>query len=398
MAPIPNDPPDERPDIDLRGGLPDGLEMFSVIEDPRSGNATRHPFGSILFISLCAVLCGMDTCEDFVRFAKARREWLEKWIALPNGIPCGNTFLRTFAAIDPQLFVECIAEFVAGACPDLAGQLVALDGKTLRGSRKVDESTVQIVSAWACHNGLTLSQRAVDSKSNEITAVPKLLRHLNLKGAVVSIDAMGAQRKIASAIIHAGADYLLALKGNQGTLHEEVKAFFEDVGSLSYAREKGAVIDVCEQHDKGHGRVEKRVCTVTDYLGWLPAKVRREWLGLRSIVRVESRAELSDGRVREDTRYFLSSLPPDATCHLEHTRAHWRIENSCHWVLDVVFREDQARARCGDAAQNLSCLRRIALNLLKQDTVRPKEPIRGKRIYAALDSSYLEAIIGLRQM
>lgn len=372
--------------------------MFEVIEDPRGGNATRHPFGSILFIALCAVLCGMDTCEDFVRFAKARREWLEKWIALPKGIPCGNTFLRVFAAIDPQRFTQCIAEFVAGICPDLSGQLVALDGKTLRGSRKADESTVQIVSAWACHNGLTLAQRAVDSKSNEITAVPKLLRHLNLTGAVVSIDAMGAQRKIAIAIIHAGADYLLALKGNQGTLHEEVRAFFEDPGSLAYAREKGAVVDVHEHHDKGHGRVEKRVCTVTDHLGWLPAKVRREWLGLRSIVRVESRAELSDGRVREDTRYYLSSLPPEAARHLKLTRAHWSIENSCHWVLDVVFGEDQARARCGDAAQNLSCLRRIALNMLNHEPLRPAEPIRGKRIYAALDPSYLEAIIGLRQM
>ena len=216
MAPNIDDSSEQNADIDLRGGLPDGLEMFSVIEDPRSGNATRHPFGSILFIALCAVLCGMDTCQDFVRFAKARREWLEKWIALPNGIPCGSTFLRVFAAINPEQFVRCISEFVAAVCPDLADQLVALDGKTLRGSRKADESTVQIVSAWACHNGLTLAQRAVDSKSNEITAVPKLLRHLNVKGAVVSIDAMGTQKKIAIAIIHAGADYLLALKGNQG--------------------------------------------------------------------------------------------------------------------------------------------------------------------------------------
>jgi len=372
--------------------------MFEVIEDPRTGNATRHPFGSILFIALCAVLCGMDTCEDFVRFAKARRVWLEKWIALPGGIPCGNTFLRVFAAIDPQRFTECMAAFVSSVCPELAGQLVAIDGKTLRGSRKADESTVQIVSAWACHNGLTLTQRAVDSKSNEITAVPKLLRHLNLKGAVVSMDAMGAQKKIAIAIMHAGADYLLALKGNQGTLHNEVREFFEDPASLEYAAGKGGVVDTCEHHDKGHGRTEKRVCTVTDWLGWLPAKVRREWLGLKSIVRVESHVTLGDGRVREDTRYYLSSLPPDAARHLELSRAHWRIENSCHWVLDVVFREDQARARCGDAAQNLSSLRRIVLNLLKNDPVRPKEPIRGKRIYAALDPSYLESLLNLRQM
>lgn len=384
--------------IDFRRGLPEGLEMFDVIEDPRSGNATRHPFGSILFIALCALLCGMNTCEDFVRFAKAREEWLEKWIPLPEGITCANTFLRVFAAIDPVAFTECLAAFVARICPDLAGRLVAIDGKALLGSRKPDESTVQIVSAWACHNGITLSQRAVDHKSNEITAVPKLLRHLNLKGAIVSIDAMGTQLKIAIAIIQAGADYLLALKGNQGTLHDDVREFFQDPANLGYAREKGGTVQTFEHHDKGHGRIEKRACTVTDWLDWLPAKVRRDWLGLRSIARVESHTTLANGKVRVEIRYYISSLPPDAAQHLELSRAHWGIENSCHWVLDVVFREDESRARCGDAAQNLSTLRRIALNLLKTETAKPKESIRGKRIYAALDPSYLEAIIGLRQM
>ncbi len=188
---------------------------------------------------------------------------------------------------------------------------------------------MQILSAWACHNGITLSQRAVDHKSNEITAVPKLLRHLNLKGAIVSIDAMGTQLKIAIAIIQAGADYLLALKANQGTLHDDVREFFQDPGNLDYAREKGGNVQTIEHPDKGHGRIEKRVCTVTDWLDWLPAKVRRDWLGLRSIVGIESH---------------------------------------------------------------------IALDLLKTATAKPKEPIRGKRICAALDPSYLEAIIGIRQM
>ena len=384
--------------VDFRRGLPEGLEMFDVIEDPRSGNATRHPFGSILFIALCALLCGMNTCEDFVRFAKAREEWLRKWIPLPNGIPCANTFLRVFAAIDPVAFTECLAAFVTRICPELAGRLVAIDGKTLRGSRKADESTVQILSAWACHNGITLSQRAVDHKSNEITAVPKLLRHLNLKGAIVSIDAMGTQLKIAIAIIQAGAGYLLALKANQGTLHDDVREFFQDPGNLDYAREKGGTVQTAEHHDKGHGRIEKRVCTVTDWLDWLPAKVRRDWLGLRTIVRIESHTTLACGKTRGEVRHYLSSLPPDAAQHLQLSRAHWGIENSCHWVLDVVFREDEARARCGDAAQNLSTLRRIALNLLKTETAKPKEPIRAKRIYAALDPSYLESIIGIRQM
>lgn len=384
--------------LDLRRGFPEGLEMFDILEDPRKGNATLHPFGSLVFIALSAIICGMDTCEDFVRFAKARKKWLEKWIALPNGIPCPNTFLRLFAAIDPALFGECLVAYVTTLAPDLKGRLVNIDGKTLRGSRKADESTVQIVSAWAQHNGLTLAQQAVDKKSNEITAVPKLLRLLNLKGAIVTLDAMGAQRKIAIEIIHQGADYLLALKGNQETLHDEVKAFFEDPGSLKYAKEKGAVVESVENHDKGHGRIEKRVCTVTDYLGWLPAKVRRDWLGLRSMVRVETETLLSNGGERRETRYYLSSMAPEAAHHLECSRKHWGIENSCHWVLDVVFREDQSRARSGDCAQNLSTLRRLALNLLKTEPSKAKEPIRGKRIYAVLDQDYLESIIGLPQV
>ncbi len=384
--------------LDLRRGFPEGLEMFDILEDPRSSNATLHPFGSLIFIALSAIICGMDTCEDFVRFAKAREKWLKNWVALPNGIPCANTFLRLFAAIDPAVFGECLIAYVTTLAPDLKGRLVNIDGKTLRGSRKADESTVQIVSAWAQHNGLTLAQQAVDKKSNEITAVPKLLRLLNLQGAIVTLDAMGAQRKIAIEIIHHGADYLLALKGNQETLHNEVKAFFEDPESLKYAETKGAVVETVEDHDKGHGRIEKRVCTVTDYLDWLPAKVRRDWLGLRSLVRVETQTALSNGSERRETRYYLSSMSPDAAHHLDCSRKHWGIENSCHWVLDVVFREDQSRARSGDCAQNLSTLRRFALNLLKTEPSKPKEPIRGKRIYAVLDQDYLESIIGLAQV
>jgi len=340
----------------------------------------------------------MDTCEDFVRFAKARKDWLSKWVELPNGIPCANTFLRLFAAIDPAVFGECLLAFVTKLSPDLKNRLVNIDGKTLRGSRKADESTVQIVSAWAQHNGLTLAQQAVERKSNEITAVPKLLRLLDLKGAIVTLDAMGAQRKIAIEITHQGADFLLALKGNQETLHDDVKAFFEDPESLVYAREKGGIVSRAEEMDKGHGRVEKRVCTVTDFLAWLPAKTKRDWLGLKSIVRVESETVLSNDTIRKDTRYYLSSMEADAAHHLTCSRGHWGIENSCHWVLDVVFGEDQCRARSGHAAQNLSTLRRLVLNLLKTEKSKPKESIRGKRIYAVLDQAYLEQIIGLPQM
>lgn len=225
---------------------------------------------------------------------------------------------------------------------------------------------------------------------------PKLLRPPQPQGRHRGIDATGTQLKIA--IIQAGADYLLALRDNQGNLHDDVRAFFNDPENLGYAREKGGKLEIVEHHDKGHGRIEKRICPVTDWLDWMPAKVHDSWLGFKSIVRIDRHPTLPGGKVREDTRYYISSLEPDASRHLELSRGPWGIENSCHWVIDVVSREDEARARCGDAAQNLSTLRRISLNLLKSETTKPKEPIRGKRIYAALDPAYLEAIIGPRQM
>ncbi len=267
-----------------------------MIEDPRNGKATRHVFGEMIFISLAAILCGMDTCEDFVRFAKSREQWLRKWVELPNGVPCANTFLRLFAAIDPSQFSECIQVFVARINPELGSQLVALDGKTLRGSRKADEKTVQMVSAWAVDSGLTLAQQAVDDKSNEITAVPKLLRQLDLQGCVVSLDAMGTQRKIAIEIIHAGADYLLALKANHGVLHDEVKSFLEDGKAVQRANQQGSTVSTREHFDKGHGRLEERRALATDSLEWLEPGTRKSWLGLKSLLRIESKATLADGR------------------------------------------------------------------------------------------------------
>lgn len=341
------------------------------------------------------MLCGMDTCADFARFAESRKSWLQQWLKLPGGAPCANTFLRLFAAIDPEHFYHCLRDLVLKQLPHLEGKLINIDGKTLRGSRKDDGTMIQMVSAWIAQEGLTIAQQAVDKKSNEITAVPLLLRQLDLKGAVVSLDAMSTQRSIAKEIKDADADYLLALKGNQETIHQSVIEAFEQLASIDENEKSTKKMSEHTTVNKGHGRIEKRTATVIDSSEWLKEELSSKWQGLRSLVRIESETLMGKGKIRGEARYYLSSLEPNAKKQLEYTRAHWSIENQCHWVLDVVFDEDGCRARSGNAASNLSTLRRIVLNILKLDQRKPKEAIRGKRIHAVLDSSYLEHLMGI---
>lgn len=373
--------------IDYSKGFPNNILVFESLPDPRNGPSTKHYFGEIIFISLAAMLSGMDTCADFVRFAKGREQWLRYWLKLPNGIPCANTFLRLFATIDAEAFYSCLREFVLLQCPQLADKLIALDGKALRGSRKNSSNTVQMVSAWIAQEGLTLAQQAVDSKSNEITVIPKILRQLDIKGAIISLDAMGTQRSIAEEIQEQGADYLLALKGNQETIHQAAIDLFDTPETRIHSTHTTV--------DKGHGRIEKRTATVIESKGQLVEEMASKWVGLSSLVRVDTETLLAKGKTRSESRYYLSSMTRDAKTQLGYTRAHWSIENQCHWVLDVVFNEDGCRARSGNASANLSTLRRVALNLLKHDKVKPKEPLRGKRIIAVLDPHYLEKLMGL---
>lgn len=372
---------------DYSKGFPASLIVFESLPDPRKGTATKHYFGELLFISVSAMLAGMDTCADFVRFAQTRENWLRTWLKLPNGIPCANTFLRLFAALDTQAFYQCLRDFVLRQHPHLKEKLIAIDGKALRGSRKDGSVTVQMVSAWIAQEGLTIAQEEVDSKSNEITAVPKILRQLDIKGAVVSLDAMGTQRAIAQQIQDQGADYLLALKGNQEAIHQATIEAFEQ-----------ADLQIKSGHttvNKGHGRIEKRTATVIESKRWLSKELDSKWSGLKSLVRIESETLLAKGKTRREFRYYLSSRESDAAIHLNDTRAHWSIENQCHWVLDVIFNEDGCRARSRNAAANLSTLRRLVLNILKHDNKKPKEALRGKRIFAALDPCYLEHLMGL---
>ena len=373
------------------------MEAFEKLDDPRTGRAKRHYFGEVLFMALAAMVCGLDDFEDFERFAQEREDWLRQWLKLPNGTPSDDTFRRIFGALEPKVFSECFIEFTASLGERLGRELVAIDGKTLRGSFTLPDKTdaLHLISAWAGDSGLTLGQLLVDSKSNEITAVPRLLRQLDLKGCVVSLDALGCQKKIAIAIRHAEADYLLALKGNRAVLHGEVRSLFEDLGALAPVGGDGHVLSRASDYDKGHGRTEERHLTVTDRLDWLDARERRSWLDLRCVVHLHSVRHLANGNTTRQDRYYLTSLPPDAGLLLNLARSHWSIENQCHWVMDVVYGEDASRTRTGHAAQNLALLRRLGHNLLKNDR-SVRDSIAGKRKRACLSTNTLETFLKLR--
>ena len=380
------------------GGFPSGMEAFETLTDPRNGRSKRHYFGEVLFIALAAMTCGLEGFDDFERFAKLKEDWLRKHLKLPNGTPSDDTFRRIFTALDPKGFVECFIAHVTTLRPELAGELIAIDGKTVRHSFKDGDpdNSIHLISAWASGSGLSLGQLLVDGKSNEITAVPKLLRQIEVKGATVSLDAMGCQKKIAQEIHFAGADYLLALKGNHGTLHAEVMALFEDPAALEYGCSQGRVVAEHQSGaEKGHGRIEQRSIKVTDYLDWFEPDERKHWLGLRSVVEVTSTRELNNGSKSTEKRYYLTSHAPDAQKLLDLVRRHWGIENRCHWVLDVTFDEDQCRARMGHAAQNLALLRKLTLNLLRADQ-SVKDTMRGKRIRAALCERTLETFLKIK--
>lgn len=378
------------------GGFPPGMDAFQSLSDPRKGKAKRHYFGEVLFIALAAMVCGMEGFEDFERFAKLKETWLRRVLKLPHGPPSDDTFRRIFTALDPKAFVECFIAHVRAIRPNLAGGLIAIDGKTLRHSfdHGDPESSLHLISAWADGCGLTLGQLLVDGKTNEITAVPKLLRQLDVRGATVSLDAMGCQKKIAQEIHFAGAHYLLALKENHPILHGEVSSLFADPGALEYGKTKGSQV---RDHDPGpeksHGRLEHRVVKVTDYLDWFEPAERKHWLGLRSLVEITSTRQLK-GETSIEKRYYLTSHGPDAELLGSLIRRHWGIENRCHWVLDMTFAEDQCRVRKGHAAENLALLRKLTLNLLRHDQTI-KDTMRGKRIRAALCEKTLETLMKL---
>ncbi len=366
-------------------------EQFSNLKDPRIDRTKRHKLIDIVTIAICAVVCGADTCVDVELFGKSKKEWLSGILDLPNGIPSHDTFGRVFAMLDAKQFEAGFIEWVRRVSNVTQGQIVAIDGKTVRRShdKRIGKGAIHMVSAWASAHRMILGQTKVDAKSNEITAIPELLRVLEVPGCIVTIDAMGCQKEIAQTITGQGADYVLALKENQPQLYQDVK----DTFNLARQAEFSSIPhDFHETLEKSHGRIETGRCwTISDpdLISYLDD--RRQWKKLNSIAMVESRREV-DGKVSVESRFYISSLPGDSGVMLNAVRGHWGIENSVHWVLDIAFREDESRVRKGDAAENLSVLRRMTLNMLKHETTS-KGGIAAKRKRAGWDTEYLLKVL-----
>lgn len=360
------------------------LQFFAGINDPRLERTKEHLLIDIIFITISAVICGAETWNDIEAFGRAKREWLSSILKLPNGIPTHDTFNRVFAALDAQELGRCFLSWTQSVSKLTEGEVISIDGKALRGSRdQGKKSIVHMVSAWASINNIVLGQQKVDSKSNEITAIPPLLEVLVLKGCIVTIDAMGCQKNIATAIVAKEADYILAVKGNQRELNEQVQESFRFI----------QVNSVAQEIDLGHGRIEKRVCSVITDLSMI--EQTDQWTKLNSLIKIHTERQIkSTGESQRETRYYISSLKGEAQ-QLNHCiRSHWKIENSLHWVLDVAFHEDQSRKRAGNAAENFSTINRIALNLLKNEPTT-KQGVKGKRLKAGWSNDYLETVLNI---
>lgn len=373
------------------------LNHFSHLVDPRVTRTREHSLESILFIAICGVIAGEDSWAGIEEFACDKIDFFSQFVDLPSGIPSHDTFGRVFAALDTDAFaqgfvswVQCVSETLALPANDV----VAIDGKTMRRSfdKANGKAAIHLVSAFASNNRLVLGQVRVDDKSNEITAIPELLRRLTLTGCLVTLDAMGCQKQIARDITTAGADYLLALKGNHGELHRDVIDYFAHLDQT--AADTSAVCHRHEDVTAGHGRVEKRVVEAVP-CDWHPD--RSKWSGLQAFVRVTAERHIGDTASRE-VRYFLSSLPAALIARqADGIRQHWRIENDLHWTLDMAFDEDQQRMRSGDAPANMALLNKIALNLLKQDK-SCKLGIKNKRRKAARREDYLLRVLAAAGM
>jgi predicted transposase YbfD/YdcC len=368
----------------------DLISYFSIIKDPRIGNHTRHKLIDIIVIAVLGTICGADTWIEMEKYGKAKEKWLSTFLELPNGIPSHDTFGRVFSLLCPSVFEQCFMAWVQDIRRLIHGEVIAIDGKTVRRShdRTHGLKPIHLVSAWASENGLVLGQQRTEEKSNEITAIPQLLELLIVKGGIVTIDAMGCQKEIAKKILDESADYVLAVKGNQKTLHEDIQLFFDDARKSNF---EGVDHSFYKTVEKSGGRIETRRYWTTPSIDWLDSK--EDWAGLTQIGMVESERHQGD-RVSIEQRYYITSLSGSVEEFAQAVRAHWTIENSLHWVLDVAFREDDQRMRVGYSAQNAAILRRLALNLLKQEK-SSKCGIKAKRLKAGWDSSYLEKVLSI---
>ncbi len=357
---------------------------FSTLDDPRLDRKKQHSLRDILLLTILGVICGAESWTDIELFGQSRQDVLKDVLSLPNGIPSHDTLGRVFSLLNPKQLEASFLSWIKSLVTLSDGELIAIDGKTLRRShdRPSGVNAIHVVSAWAAENAVVLGQIKTDEKSNEIVAIPQLLAMLHIQGCTVSIDAMGCQKAIATQIRQQQGDYLLALKGNQSTLHDDVRCFIES--QLESATPSG-VFDQADASDKGHGRVEYRRAWVTDHIEWLKER-HPDWPDLRSIGVIESVRYTGD-KASVERRFYINSSPANAAQFLRSVRQHWGIENQLHWVLDVSFNEDQCRARSGHAAENLAVIRHIAINLLKHEP--SKLSIKAKRRKAGWDHKFL---------
>lgn len=380
-------------------------EHFETVEDPRIERSKEHLLIDILTIAILSVICGANGWVGMETYGKAKDKWLKTFLALPNGIPSHDTFARVFARLNPEQLQESFLSWITAVKKVSEGEVIAIDGKTVRRSydKGKNKGAIHMVSAWASQNRLVLGQRKVDDKSNEITAIPELLKVLDINGCIVTIDAMGTQKEIAKQIIAQRGDYILALKGNQGNLCEDVKQIFSQAQAKNF---QGLEHDFYQTIDSGHGRIEKRRCWTLGQVEYLIDA--EQWSHFTSIAMVES-VRKSEGHTSRELRYYISSLPPNAKLLAESIRSHWTIEKRCdpasatdareraprdplHWVLDVAFREDDCRIRTGYAPENFTILRHLALSALNQEKTA-KLGIQNKRRRAGWDNDYLLKVL-----
>lgn len=366
------------------------LEHFGDLDDPRT-RQSRHDLTELLLVAICGVLSGADGWAGVAVWGQAKLPWLRQFLPFEHGIASHDTFGRVFALLDAASFEQRFIAWMGSVGGVFEGLEIAIDGKTVRRSKSSGQKAIHLVSAFAHGLGVTLGQVKTAEKSNEITAIPELLNALLLKGCIVTIDAMGCQKAIAAKIIQHESDYVLAVKNNQSSLAEAVDGFFTEAERSDY---HGLRPTRAEWIEKDHGRIETRRCVVIDELEWL--EERRHWPGLKTLALVEAIREIN-GVVSTERRYYISSLHADAAQIGTVIRGHWGVENGLHWSLDVAFGEDQARMREGNSAENFSILRRIALNLLRQDK-STKVGVKNRRLLAGWNDNYRERILGLQAL
>jgi predicted transposase YbfD/YdcC len=367
----------------------DLIEYFSDIEDPRVDRQKLHSLPDILFVIFSGVICGVESWSDFVLYGESKLEFLRKYVPLKNGIPSKNTFQRVITRLKPEAFRDCFLKWVSDYEQEL-GRTIAIDGKALRRSfdKAASRSTTHMVSAFSTEARLVLAQEKVAEKSIEITAIPKIIDMLDVKDSIVTIDAMGCQRDIVEKIVGAGGDYVIALKGNQNTLFQEVSRHFNNPFDMRHCKS----VYVSTTKENNRNRLEERTCLITESISEL--NVKKQWPNIKSCLMIESKRTM-DGQQSVEHRYYISSLSADAKLHNKIVRSHWAVENSLHWVMDMVFKEDECRIRSGHGAENMSLIKHIALNKLQ--TAKSKYgrvvSLKGLRKKAGWDDDTLNTIL-----